>query len=59
MKGGTSRKMEIFYCIQTYSVSQGFFPTIRELYTKIDLKSTSSVHNYLVWLKEKGLIVSV
>lgn len=58
MKGGAGRKMEILHCIQTYSASQGFPPTVRELCTMTGLKSTSSVHNYLVQLKEEGLIVS-
>lgn len=58
MKGKTSRKMEILHCIQTYSTSQRFSPTVRELCTMTGLKSTSSVHNYLVQLKEEGLIVS-
>lgn len=48
MKGRISRKMEILHCIQTYSASQGFPPTVRELCTMTGLKSTSSAHNYLV-----------
>lgn len=53
-RGG--RKMEILRCIRTYTDNKGFPPTVRELCSMTGLKSTSSVHNYLVQLKEDGLI---
>lgn len=53
-RGG--RKMEILHCIRIYTNNKGFPPTVRELCAMTGLKSTSSVHNYLVQLKEDGLI---
>jgi repressor LexA len=58
MNRGASRKMDVLDCIRTYSDSHGFPPTVRELCVMTGLKSTSSVHNYLVQLKEEGLIDS-
>ena len=58
MRERASRKMDVLSCIQTYSEQKGFPPTVRELCIMTGLKSPSSVHNYLVQLKEDGLIES-
>ncbi|MGN0155113.1 MAG: LexA family protein [Lachnospiraceae bacterium] len=52
------KKMEVLSCIRTYTEKKGFPPTVRELCIMTGLKSTSSVHHYLVQLKEEGLIES-
>lgn len=52
------KKMEVLSCIRTYTEKKGFPPTVRELCVMTGLKSTSSVHHYLVQLKEEGLIES-
>ncbi|MBR4085557.1 MAG: helix-turn-helix domain-containing protein [Lachnospiraceae bacterium] len=58
MRSRASRKMDVLHCIQSYSEQRGFPPTVRELCVMTGLKSPSSVHNYLVQLKEDGLIES-
>ena len=58
MRSRVSRKMDVLHCIQSYSEQRGFPPTVRELCVMTGLKSPSSVHNYLVQLKEDGLIES-
>ena len=58
MRSRVSRKMDVLQCIQSYSEQRGFPPTVRELCVMTGLKSPSSVHNYLVQLKEDGLIES-
>ncbi len=58
MRNRTSRKMEVLGCIQSYSEQRGFPPTVREICVMTGLKSPSSVHNYIVQLKEDGLIES-
>lgn len=58
MRSRVGRKMDVLRCIQSYSEQRGFPPTVRELCVMTGLKSPSSVHNYLVQLKEDGLIES-
>lgn len=58
MKNRTSRKMDILSCIQSYSEQKGFPPTVRELCLMTGLKSPSSVHHYIVQLKEDGILES-
>lgn len=58
MRNRTSRKMDILSCIQSYSEQKGFPPTVRELCLMTGLKSPSSVHHYIVQLKEDGLLKS-
>ena len=53
-----SRKMDVLHCIQRYREQKGFPPTVRELCIMTGLKSPSSVHHYIVQLKEDGLIES-
>lgn len=58
MRNRASRKMDVLSCIQTYSEQRGFPPTVREICVMTELKSPSSVHHYIVQLKEDGLIES-
>lgn len=58
MRNRTSRKMDILSCIQSYSEQKGFPPTVRELCLMTGLKSPSSVHHYIVQLKEDGFLES-
>lgn len=58
MRERASRKMDVLHCIQRYSEQRGFPPTVRELCDMTGLKSPSSVHHYIVQLKEDGLIES-
>ena len=53
------RKQQIVECIEEYSRQHGFPPTVRELCRMTGLSSTSSVHKYLVELKEQGVIQSL
>ena len=53
-----SRKMDVLHCIQRYREQKGFPPKVRELCIMTGLKSPSSVHHYIVQLKEDGLIGS-
>lgn len=52
------RRQQIVECIEEYSRQHGFPPTVRELCRMTGLSSTSSVHKYLVELKEQGVIQS-
>ena len=58
MRNRASRKMDVLSCIQRYKEQRGFPPTVRELCVMTGLKSPSSVHHYIVQLKEDGLIES-
>lgn len=58
MRERASRKMDVLGCIQRYKEQRGFPPTVRELCVMTGLKSPSSVHHYIVQLKEDGLIES-
>lgn len=53
-----SKKMDILECIQNYSRKHGFPPTVRELCEMTGFKSTSTIHRYIVQLKEDGLLES-
>ncbi len=53
------RRQQIVECIEEYSKQHGFPPTVRELCRMTGLSSTSSVHKYLVELKEQGVIQSL
>ncbi len=53
------RRQQIVECIEEYSRQHGFPPTVRELCRMTGLSSTSSVHKYLVELKEQGVIQSL
>lgn len=58
MMNSASRKLDVLSCIKTYSEQRGFPPTVREICVMTGLKSPSSVHYYIVQLKEDGLIES-
>ncbi|MBC7087296.1 MAG: transcriptional repressor LexA [Tissierellales bacterium] len=50
------KQLEILNYIKTFTLKQGYPPTIREIGKAVKLSSTSSVHNHLVALEEKGYI---
>ena len=52
----SEKKEEIFNTIVTFQKENGFPPSVRELCTLVNLKSTSSVHRYLTELEMIGLI---
>lgn len=53
------RRQQIVECIEEYSRQHGFPPTVRELCRMTGLSSTSSVHKYIVVLKEEGVLQSL
>lgn len=52
----TSKEKEILDFIKNKVTKKGFPPSIREICKGVNLKSTSSVHNYLCSLESKGYI---
>ncbi|CEG29780.1 LexA repressor [Bacillus sp. B-jedd] len=50
------RENEIINYITNFRTETGYSPTIREIAKKTRLKSTSTVHKYLLRLEEKGII---
>lgn len=53
-----STKSELIYnYIIEKTKLNGYSPSIREICKALDIKSTSTVHNYLVRLEEEGLII--
>ena len=56
MKKGDKRLSEIYSYIKSFIDDNGFPPSVREIGTKFDIKSTSTVHYYLEKLRDQGLI---
>ena len=56
MKKGDKRLQDIYSYIKDFVDDNGFPPSVREIGTKFDIKSTSTVHYYLEKLREQGLI---
>jgi len=52
----TPRQKQIFDYIQDYIKSHGFPPSVREICAATSLKSTATVHGYLIQLEKKGYI---
>ncbi|EIJ79092.1 LexA family transcriptional repressor [Bacillus methanolicus PB1] len=50
------REEEIYNLIKNHIQKVGFPPTTRELVRKSSINSTSTIHSYLIRLKNKGLI---
>lgn len=57
MKGNiTPKQQEILDCIKKAILTKGYPPSVRELCTAVNLKSTSSVHAHLETLEKNGYI---
>ncbi len=52
----TQREREIYEYILNSIRSDGFAPSVRDICTALDIKSTSTVHTYLARLERKGVI---
>ena len=52
----TERERAIFEYIKKTIRSEGYAPSVRDICTALNMKSTSTVHTYLAKLEEKGLI---
>ena len=50
------RKTEILNCIIGYMQEHGYAPTVREIGDRVGLRSSSSVHRYLVEMRDSGMI---
>lgn len=55
MKHG-KRQTEIYIFIQTFIKENQFSPTVREIADAVNLKSSSTAHNHLNKLRDKGYI---
>lgn len=52
----TDREYEIYYAIKNYIIKRGYPPTVREIGQLVGMKSTSTVHRYLVSIKNQRYI---
>ncbi|NLU09534.1 MAG: transcriptional repressor LexA [Tepidanaerobacter acetatoxydans] len=52
----THRQKQILDYIHNYFKTKGYPPSVREICVATNLKSTATVHSYLVQLEEKGYI---
>jgi repressor LexA len=50
------KQKEIYECIKRWLLTKGYPPTVREICTEVDLKSTASVYFHLNSLEMKGYI---
>ena len=54
----TPRERDVYDYILEAIRRDGFAPSVRDICTALDMKSTSTVHTYLNRLEEKGVIIS-
>lgn len=52
----TKKKEEIYNFILHYKDEYGFPPSVREIGDKVNIKSTSTVHQHLITLEQLGYI---
>lgn len=52
----TQREIDIYKFIQNKIKKDGYPPTIREICEGVSLKSTSSVHTYIINMEKKGML---
>ncbi len=52
----TAREREIYEYIINTIRSEGYAPSVRDICTALNMKSTSTVHSYITRLEEKGVI---
>jgi len=55
----TEREREIYDFIVATIRSEGYAPSVRDICTAMDIKSTSTVHSYLNRLEKKGAIQKI
>lgn len=53
----TKKQQEILDYIKAEIVNRGYPPTVRDICTAVNLKSTSSVHSHLATLEREGYII--
>ena len=56
MKNLTDREREVLDYIVSMLKKNGYSPSIRDIKSALDFKSTSTVHTYLARLENKGYI---
>lgn len=54
--GATDKQQKVLDFVKEQMKRDGYAPSVREICKALDLKSTSTVHGYLVRLEKKGLI---
>lgn len=54
MKKGQLKKELVYNYVLSYTEAKGYPPSVREICTALNIKSTSSVHSYLLQLEEDG-----
>ncbi len=52
----TKREREVFDFIRVFWMKYGVSPSYREIGTAVELRSSSSVHRYIVALSKKGML---
>jgi repressor LexA len=52
----TDKQLRVLTYVKDQIKKEGYAPSVREICKALDLKSTSTVHGYLVRLQRKGLI---
>jgi len=52
----SDRQKDILDYIKSYTAENKYPPTIREIATAVGLKSPSTVHGHLEWMRENGYI---
>lgn len=52
----TNREYQIYAAIKDYTAANGYPPSVREIGSLVGLKSSNSVHGYLVKIKRQGYI---
>lgn len=55
----TEKQINIYKSIKAYIKEHKISPTVRELCELNDIKSTCTIHDYLMKLKEKGYITFI
>ena len=53
------KESQVLDAIKDYIEANGFSPTVRELGEIVGLKSSSTVHRYLIELESKGFITKM
>lgn len=52
----TDRELEVYHYILESIRRDGYAPSVRDICSALDMKSTSTVHTYLARLEQKGVI---
>ncbi|WP_408004680.1 transcriptional repressor LexA [Proteiniclasticum sediminis] len=54
MKKGEEKKERVYEYVLSFTEAKGYPPSVREICTALNIKSTSSVHSYLLQLENDG-----